>query len=118
MAEAETTVLDISPGALSDYYDWLKQAAAGDVLVYWRGDLQHDRQIAIPETDVLRTIDRMNYAQLNVIADRIHKDAKDGQLLLTQKKLGWGRYEYRATRRRQLFGKAAVEAPNDDLVTA
>ena len=118
MSDAETTVLDISPGALSDYYDWLKQASAGDVLVYWLGDLQHDRQVEIPKTDVLRTVERMNIAQLNVIADRIRKDAEEGQLLLTQKRLSYGYYEYRATRRRQLYGNAAVDAPNDELVPA
>lgn len=116
MSAPETTVLDISPGALSDYYDWLKQAAAGDVLVYWVGDLQSQRQKEIPETDVLRTIERMNIAQLNVIADRIRRDAGEGQILLTQKRLGYGEYEYRATRRRQLYGNASVT--NDQLVNA
>jgi hypothetical protein len=118
VSEAETSTLDISPGALSDYYDWLKQASAGDVLVYWTGDLQYDRQIQIPETDVLRTIERMRIAQLNVIADRIRKDADEGEVLLTQKKHGYGYFEYRATRRRQMYGNAAVDAPNDDLVLA
>lgn len=116
MSSTETTILDISPGALSDYYDWLKQAAAGDVLVYWTGHLQRDRQKEIPEHDVLRTVERMNIAQLNVIADRIRKDADEGQILLTQKRLGYGEYEYRATRRRQMYGNAAVA--NDQLVPA
>jgi hypothetical protein len=116
MSSFETTTLDISPGALSDYYDWLKQAAAGDVLVYWVGSLQRDRQKEIPATDVLRTVERMNIAQLNVIANRIHKDANEGQLLLTQKRISFGEYEYRATRRRQMYGNAAVT--NDELVPA
>ncbi|GAA0005234.1 hypothetical protein [Bradyrhizobium elkanii] len=116
MSDTETTVLDISPGALSDYYDWLKQAAAGDVLVYWTGHLQIDRQVEIPESDVLRTVERMNIAQLNIIADRIHKDAGEGQILLSQKRVHYGCYEYRATRRRQMYGNAAVA--NDQLVPA
>ncbi|MGJ4953145.1 hypothetical protein [Bradyrhizobium sp. HKCCYLS20291] len=95
------TVLDVSPGALSDYYDWLKAAPAGDVLVYWSGDLQYDRQVVIPETDVLRGNERLRLATLNVLADRVLEDAKHGHLLLTQKRIGTNIFEYRATRRRQ-----------------
>lgn len=115
----ERTILEIDPGALSDYYDWLKQAAAGDVLVYWRGDLQYDRQVVIAETDILRTAERQRIASLNVIADRVFKDAKAGELLLTQFRLGQSIYEYRATRRRQLmFGEPASDPRNDNLVLA
>ncbi|MGJ4945168.1 hypothetical protein ACQR1W_31725 [Bradyrhizobium sp. HKCCYLS1011] len=101
------TVLDVSPGALSDYYDWLKEAASGDVLVYWSGDLQYDRQVVIPEMDVLRGNERLRLATLNVLADRVLEDAKNGDLLLTQKRIGTNIFEYRATRRRRMiFGSA------------
>ncbi|WP_316201005.1 MULTISPECIES: hypothetical protein [unclassified Bradyrhizobium] len=115
------TVLDVSPGALSDYYDWLKAAPAGDVLVYWSGDLQYDRQVVIPETDVLRGNERLRLATLNVLADRILEDAKSGDLLLTQKRVGTNIFEYRATRRRQLvWGSASpgMKFTPHDLVLA
>ena len=114
----ERTVLEVSPGALSDYYDWLKQSAAGDVLVYWVGDLQYDRQIVVPDGDVLRANDRFRINSLNVLADRIREDAADGQLYLTQKRLAWNVFEYRATRRRQMYGSAKPKISNDDLVLA
>ena len=97
------TVLEVDPGALGDYYDWLKDAASGDALVYWQGDLQYDRQVVIPETDILRTAERQRIAMLNVVADRVFKDAKAGELSLTQFRVGESVYEYRATRRRQSY---------------
>lgn len=112
------TILEIAPGALTDYYDWIKGAAAGDVLVYWIGDLQHDRSIVIPENDVLRGADRLRITTLNVVADRVFEDAKDGHLLLTQKRLGACLFEYRATRKRPTFGQNSDAQPNDQLVLA
>ncbi|UPT95482.1 hypothetical protein J4G48_0040725 [Bradyrhizobium barranii subsp. apii] len=114
----ERIVLEVGPGALADYYDWLKQSAAGDVLVYWQGDLQFDRQVVVPETDVLRNAERLRITTLNVLADRVLEDAADGQLLLTQKRIGTSLFEYRATRRRQIYGSSFADAPNDDLVLA
>ena len=114
------TVLEVDPGALGDYYDWLKDAASGDTLVYWQGDLQYDRQVVIPDTDILRTAERQRIAMLNVVADRVFKDAKAGELSLTQFRVGESIYEYRATRRRQSYpGQTHVsEIPNDNLVLA
>ena len=114
----ERTIMEVCPGALSDYYDWLKDASAGDVLVYWQGDLQYDRQIVIPESDVLRSNRRLQIATLNVLADRAMEDAKLGNLHLTQKRIGSNLFEYRATRRRQDYGSAKSKAPNDELVLA
>jgi hypothetical protein len=111
------TLLEVAAGAVSDYYDWLKQAPAGDVLVYWVGDLQHDRGIEIPETDVLRGDRRLQISTLNVIADRVREDADDGLLTLTQKRLATNVFEYRATRRRQVFITKEPQR-NDDLVLA
>ncbi|MEH2517375.1 hypothetical protein V1279_002948 [Bradyrhizobium sp. AZCC 1610] len=113
------TVLEVDPGALGDYYDWLKDAANGDTLVYWQGDLQYDRQVVIPATDLLRTAERQRITMLNVIADRVFKDAKAGELTLTQFKVGESIYEYRATRRRQSYpGQPQVSIPHDNLVLA
>jgi len=113
------TVLEVGPGALSEYYDWMKDAAQGDVLVYWQGDLQFDRQVTIPEGDVLRTADRQRITALNVVADRVLEDAEDGHLLLTQLRIGTSLFEYRATRRRQSFGKSETSVlPNEQLVPA
>jgi hypothetical protein len=114
----ERTILEVSPGALSDYYDWLKAASAGDVLVYWQGDLQYDRQVVIPESDVMRGNDRLRLSTLNVLADRILEDAAAGDLLLTQKRIGTNIFEYRATRRRRDYGSAKSKAPNEHLVLA
>ena len=116
----QRTVLEVAPGALSDYYDWMKGAAQGDVLVYWHGDLQYDRQVVIDSNDVLRTADRQRIATLNVLADRVFKDAKTGDVLLTQLKVGGSIYEYRAIRRRQSYpGSSEVSGTrNDNLVLA
>jgi hypothetical protein len=115
------TVLEVDVGALGDYYDWLQTAANGDVLVYWQGDLQYDRQVQIPHHDVMRTTERLRINMLNVVADRAFRDAKAGDLTLTQFRVGEGIYEYRAQRRRQSYpGQPSVrsDAPNDHLVLA
>ena len=113
------TVLEVGPGALSEYYDWMKDAAQGDVLVYWSGDLQYDRQVVIPEDNVLRSADRKRIAALNVLAERVLEDADDGLLCLTQKRIGFSLFEYRATRRRQSFGKSGTSVlPNEQFVPA
>jgi len=113
------TVLEVGPGALSEYYDWMKDAAQGDVLVYWSGDLQYDRQVVIPEDSVLRTADRHRINALNVLAERVLEDAYDGLLCLTQKRIGTNIFEYRATRRRQSFGRSETSVlPNEQLVPA
>lgn len=114
------TVLEVDTGALGEYYDWLQAASNGDVLIYWQGDLQYDRQVVIPQSDVLRTADRQRINMLNVIADRILRDAKAGELSLTQFRIGESIYEYRATRRRQSYpGQSKVsEIPNDNLILA
>jgi hypothetical protein len=113
------TILEVGHGALSEYYDWMKDAAQGDVLVYWSGDLQYDRQVAIPEDNVLRAADRQRIAALNVLADRVLEDAYDGLLCLTQKRIGFSLFEYRATRRRHSFGRSETPViPNEQLVVA
>ena len=113
------TVLEVGPGALSEYYDWMKDAAQGDVLVYWSGDLQYDRQVVIPDGDVMRAADRQRITALNVVAERVLEDAENGLLCLTQKRLGSSIYEYRATRRRQSFGTAVTSVlPNEQLLPA
>lgn len=103
------TVLEIGPGALSEYYEWLKGAANGDVLVYWQGDLQFDRQVVVPESDVLRSAERTRVQALNFVADRVLADSKDGLLHLTQQRIGTNLFEYRATRRRVLGGKPVAK---------
>jgi hypothetical protein len=114
----ERTVLEVAPGALSDYYDWLKASSEGDVLVYWMGDLQFDRQVVIPDNDVLRGNDRLRITTLNVLADRIREDAAEGHLHLTQKRIATNIFEYRATRRRIDYGSAKPKISNDDLILA
>ncbi|WP_439357939.1 hypothetical protein [Bradyrhizobium sp. DASA03007] len=113
------TVLEVGPGALSEYYDWVKDAAAGDVLVYWQGDLQFDRSVEVPADDVLRSALRTRIQALNFVADRVLKDSKEGLLHLTQLRIGTNLFEYRATRRRTSGGQPTVsEIRNDNLVPA
>jgi hypothetical protein len=114
--QQQVTQLEMSPGALPEYYDWLKEAKHGETIVYWQGDLQYDRQVVIPAHDVMRAADRLRLNSLNVVADRVREDADNGLLLLTQKRLGFAVYEYRATRVRQTFSKA--KHPNEALLTA
>jgi hypothetical protein len=112
-------VLEVGPGALAEYYDWMKDAAHGDVLVYWQGDLQYDRQVVFPEHDPMRAADRIRTRALNYIADRVLADSKDGNLNLTQQRIGTNIFEYRATRRRVSGGQPTVsEIRNDNLVPA
>ncbi|WP_029081173.1 hypothetical protein [Bradyrhizobium sp. th.b2] len=113
------TVLEVGPGALSEYYDWFKDAANGDVLVYWQGDLQFDRQVAVPDSDVLRAAERTRIRALNFVADRVLADAKLRHLHLTQARVGTNIFEYRATRRRDFDAKPTVsDIRNDNLVSA
>ncbi|TXM69627.1 hypothetical protein [Methylobacterium sp. WL120] len=92
------TELEAGAGALAEYYDWFKDARTGDVLVYWTGDLQFDRDPTnFPEMDAEQ---RDSIGVIEGIATRVMKDAREGYLILNQRKLGESRYEYRATRRR------------------
>jgi len=113
------TVLEVGPGALAEYYDWMKDAAHGDVLVYWQGDLQYDRQVVVEPANVLRAAERTRVKALNFVADRVLAHAKDGLLHLTQLRIGTSIFEYRATRRRLSSGKTTVsELRNDNLLPA
>jgi hypothetical protein len=114
----QATILELSPGALSDYYDWMKDAAHGSSLVYWRGSLQRDRQVVIPPTDIMQAERRLQISVLNAVAFRIMADAKAGHLTLTQKKIGDSLYEYRATRKRQTYPITKVKNGSDNLIPA
>ena len=111
------TVLEVDVGALGDYYDWLQAAANGDTLVYWQGDLQYDRQVVISANDIIRTPERQRINMLNVVADRVFKDSKGGDVSLTQFRVGESIYEYRATRRRQSY-PGQPQVSNANLVLA
>lgn len=95
------TVLEIVPGCLSDYYEWLKSAAHGDVLVYWQGDLRYDRDPAHCPEGEIRPSETVILA-LDTVARRILADAgpKIRAVSLTQKKISENVYEYRAVRLR------------------
>jgi hypothetical protein len=93
--------LETGAGALSEYYDWFKQAPDGQTLIYHTGDLQFDRD----ETNgPVKCAPRAQ--ALSALASRVLADAQDGYLVLTQKRLGSSRYEYRATRVRSPFEPA------------
>jgi hypothetical protein len=113
--------LEMGPGALAEYYSWANSASNGDVLVYWVGDLQYDRQQEGSPFDPLSSSQATALSALNAVADRILADSKAGVVTLTQRRLGESRYEYRATRKRQSFEAPKKEAPRvrrDDLVLA
>lgn len=120
MSKGKRSVLEMAPGALSEYYDWIKSAAHGDTLVYWVGDLQFERQIVISPSDLLRKNRRDEISSLNVLASRLHDDAKAGLVKLTQKRLDWGVFEYRAHRFRTEHPgqKQGSGIRNDNLVPA
>jgi hypothetical protein len=87
------------PGMVSDYREWFDASRHGDVLVYHVGDLQYDRQAQYDED---KPEERENWkvvVTLNAVADAISYEARKGNLVLTQRRLGESKYEYIATRR-------------------
>lgn len=100
--------LEVGAGALAGYYEWFRESREGDVLVYWRGDLQFDRDPAnFPDLD---KEERERLSAVDALATRVMKDAREGYLLLNQKRMGPGVFEYRATRRR-----SALERQLDEI---
>jgi hypothetical protein len=98
--------LEAGAGALAEYYDWFKDARTGDVLVYWNGDLQFDRDPTNhPDLDDEQ---KLQIAVTDSLAKRILSDASDGYLVLSQQKIAESRYRYKATRRR-LPGERSLE---------
>jgi len=89
------TVLNAGPGGLSDYYAWFEGSSHGAVLVYHVGDLAFDRDT---ENFTLHEGQREDAQALDALSKRVMRDADDGYLALTQKRLGHGIYEYRAVR--------------------
>jgi hypothetical protein len=116
----ECTELEAVPGILSAYDDWMQDAKHGDMVVYWRGDLQYDRQVVISDNDPDRAEKRKMLSALNVLANRIIDDAKAGRVALTQKRLGYSTFEYRALRIRELrrTNNATTRLRDDNLVPA
>ena len=90
--------LPMGPGALSEYYDWFKDAMPGDVLVYWRGDLSSDREFDGSKS-VIDHDERLTRMAIHSAAKAIRRDAANGSLILTQVRHGVGDYTYRAQRK-------------------
>ncbi|MCB1466547.1 MAG: hypothetical protein KDK08_05245 [Rhizobiaceae bacterium] len=93
----ETSLL-AGQGALSEYYDWFAASRPGDILVYWRGDLNADREFA-PDSSVVDNDERIKRLSLHAVATAIRRDAQRGSLNLTQIRHGDSDYTYRATRK-------------------
>lgn len=112
------TELEAGAGALAEYYDWFKDARTGDTLVYHVGDLQFDRDItnwpAVAEGQAVWI------KHLDALADRVMKDAHEGYLVLTQKRLSPSTYEYRAVRSRSFLESQLnnVRGRNAELASA
>lgn len=95
---AERSALYPGPGMIADYHDWFDGASHGDVLIYYTGDLQYDRQAVYDESKTEEKADWAKTITLNAVADSIAYEAKRGNLILTQRRLGESNYEYRASR--------------------
>ena len=113
-----TTTLVVEAGALTEFDAWFKNAAAGDCLIYSKGDLQYDRQVAIDEANKERADERKAIATLNAIANRAWDAMKAGEVLLTQRRLGQSEFEYRATRVRYAYPGKKPKVRHDELVPA
>lgn len=114
----QRTVLDAGAGALADYYDWQHDAHHGDVVVYWIGDLQTERQYMGQADDPQFERKMLRSMVANSLADRILADQKKGIVTLLQKRLGDHQYEYWAVRLGQPGGGTGcqkVVEPNASL---
>lgn len=111
------TVLDAGAGALADYYDWQHESKHGDVLVYWIGDLQTERQYVGDPDDPDFFTKKKRAMVANSLAERIIADNKAGLITLVQKRLGDHQYEYWAVRLAQRGGGTGGQKvkPNADL---
>lgn len=94
----ERSALYPGPGMISDYHEWYDDARHGDVLVYYTGDLQYDRQGVYDEHKPEEKESWAKTIVLNAVADSIAYEARKGNLILTQRRLAESNYEYRATR--------------------
>jgi hypothetical protein len=91
--------LEAGAGALAEYYDWFNDARTGDVVVYWEGDLQFDRD---PKNfPALDDEQKDQIAVIDALAKRMMRDANDGYLVLSQRKIAENRYRYQASRQRR-----------------
>lgn len=93
--------LDMEPGALFEYEEWLQAAKHGETLIYWLGNLTTERNIELDPEDRRLDALRKRLGALEVTSARIFADAKRGAVVLTQRRLDEGVYEYRATRLRE-----------------
>ena len=106
---AKPFVLEAGAGSLAEFYEWLHRSGHGDVLVYWTGDLQYDRQVQVDPTDPEAHEKQMTVSALNAVADAVLRANAAGFLELTQKRHDVGVYEYRATRLRAGFEKLQLK---------
>lgn len=111
------TEIVIAAGSVAEYYTWLEEAKHGDVLVYWTGDLQYDRQVpegASFEVNGEASESDIKLIVLDALAARIQSDSVAGLVRLTQKRLGVSNYEYRATRVRP-FVTSVVQSALEEV---
>jgi len=103
------TVLEGGAGSLVEFYEWVKDALNGDVLVYHTGDLAFDRQVTV-EPDAPDAASReLKISALNAVAEAVRRSAKAREVSLTQQRLKPGVYQYRATRIRQGHERLVLE---------
>ena len=82
-----------SPKALEA---WLDRAKPGEIAVYYEGFLLHDRRMTITSSDGTSVSLRQEPA--NTLGNIAWSAYRTGRVLLTQYKLGAGKYLYLATR--------------------
>lgn len=111
------SILTPTQGALVAYDEWLEQSRHGDVLVYYTGDLQFDRDQPMPdEYDDSQRPELVRLTVINAIADRIRVDAGIQRVALTQRKIRESHYEYMATRLRPERERLRQAAEQSDAV--
>lgn len=110
-----TTSIALNTGTLLAYETWFgRESRHGDTLVYFKGDLNGERQKPLPaEGDAAQEDERVRLVVLDALADRVRVDAMNGDLALTQRRFGDFTYEYRATRlcpQRERLRQAGVQS--------
>lgn len=77
-----------------NFYEWLRTAKPTDVCIYHTGLLMADRMAGFKRKGPYATLDR----QLEDLRIGVLTAWSLGDVLLTQRRLGEGQYEYLATR--------------------
>lgn len=84
--------MSFTPPTSADFHLWLLTSRPGDRFVYFEGDLNYAREVALQGEA---------RHQLCALADRIYNSSVDEMVLLCQERLGESNWRYFAVRRRR-----------------